>query len=248
LNPAARWQDAVDRGARGDYAEAAAALGLLGDGETRWASLALSTLASHHRQVGDPGRAADLDARALQCATDDESRADALIGLAADAIANHQPEQAASWHQQAATHALDSWRTRTRWHWVGAERALLVGDLPGASEHGREAWAACEGRSVRHVAKSRIVFAAASGEVEALPEVSTVLSGHGWVTLEWPLALVAADHLERLPAGWLVEAWARGRAATYSIEGCLPEDRQQAWRAHPGVRRLREGGSLPGDG
>lgn len=248
MNPQARWQEAVDRGALGDYAEAAAALLRLADEQNRWASLALSTLASHHRQVGDPAGAADFDARALACATDAESRADALIGLAADAIATHDPEQAASRHEQAAAHAADAWRTLTRWHWVGAEWALLVGDLPGAARHGRQALAVCEGLSVRHEAKSRIVLAAVSGRAEELPAVSAVLASRGWVTLEWPLALVASDHPVGVPAAWLAEAWARGRAATDLIEGRLPAGLRNAWRGHPGVRRLREGGVLPGDG
>ncbi len=90
------------------------------------------------------------------------------------------------------------------------------------------------------MAKSRIVRAAATGAVGDLPAVSLVLVAGGWVTLEWPLSLVAADHAEQVPSAWLAEAWETGREATYTIEGRLPATLQPVWRAHPGVRRLRE--------
>ena len=72
-------------------------------------------------------------------------------------------------------------------------------------------------------------------------DVSAVLSSEGWVTLAWPLALVAADHAAQVPAEALAEAWEAGREATYAIERGLPEGLVPLWRAHPGVLRLRAG-------
>lgn len=253
---AAAWEAAVDLGARGRYAEAEALLTPLvsaarstaGD---RWRSLALSLLGSHRRQVGDVTSARQCDTEALQAATDAESRAEALIGLAADAVASGDADSAAEWHADAAADAAEAWRTLTRWHWVGAERALLAGDRSRAEAHARDACAACAGRSARHEAKSRIILAAVSGHAEDLPAVGRVLRDGGWVTLEWPLALVAADHPEGLADSWLAdswlaEAWETGRAATYTIEEGLPEGLREVWRAQPGVRRLRVEGPPTG--
>lgn len=239
-SPSAIWERGVDLGARGRYAESAEHFaGLLGV-DDRWKSLALSSLASHRRQIGDAAGAADLDAEALLGATDAESRADALIGLAADAVASADPARATVWHVESAQPATSGWRTLTRWHWVGAELALLAGDKATATEHARQAIATCLDHSPRHSAKSRIVLAAVTGDVDDLVAVGPILASEGWVTLEWPLALVAADHAPLAPLSWLGEAWEAGRGATYTIEECLPAGLQPVWRSHPGVRRLRE--------
>lgn len=235
----ATWQHAVQLGAQGRYAAADDTLATLSQPGGAWTSLALSTRASHRRQIGATAEAARLDGEALRCGTDTESIADALVGLAADAIASGDAEQAAVWHADASQPAGMGWRTLTRWHWVGAERALLVGDQAAAIEHARAALVACTGESPRHEAKSRIVAAAVTGRVDDLPTVSPLLRAEGWVTLEWPLALVVADHPQATRPGGSAAAWATGRAATYSIEESLPADLRATWRQHPGVRRLR---------
>lgn len=234
------WHAAVDLGARGRYDDAEALVTPLIATRDRWASLSLSMLASHRRQIGDRDSALRMDAEALSTAADPESRADALTGLAADAVASGDADRAALWHADAAAHASATWRTVTRWHWVAAERALLVDDRRLSVEHAREALAACTGRSGRHEAKSRIILAASTGEAGDLIEVGHALREGGWITLAWPLALVAADHRGALPASWLTQAWETGREATYAIERGLAEALIPLWRAHPGVRRLRE--------
>ncbi len=247
----ATWQHAVQLGAQGLYAAADDTLATLSQPGGTWISLALSTCASHRRQIGATAEAARLDGEALRCATDSESIADALVGLAADAIASGDAEQAGAWHADASQPAESGWRTLTRWHWVGAERALLVGDQVAATEHARVALEVCTGQSARHEAKSRIISAAVTGRIEDLPAVSPLLRAEGWVTLEWPLALVAADHPQAARPGgsakpplsgyaaWLAASWATGRAATYSIEESLPAALRATWLHHPGVRRLR---------
>lgn len=182
------------------------------------------------------------DSAACQQACDAESRADALTGLAADAVASGDLARAVAWHDQAAADAAQDWRTLTRWHWVAAESALVSGDPLRATAHARQALAACADRSLRHEAKSRIVLAAASGRVDELVAVCAVLRSEGWVTLAWPLALVAADHAAQVPGDALAEAWEAGREATYAIERGLPEALVPVWRAHPGVLRLRADG------
>src|SRR5690625_1063406 len=84
-----RWLRAVAAGGQGRYAVAAAELAELAH-ETRTgplASLAYSTRASFRRQLGDHTHARGLDGRALALAANDpEACADALVGLAADAL------------------------------------------------------------------------------------------------------------------------------------------------------------------
>jgi hypothetical protein len=240
LAPDSIWVEAVSLGACGQYADSAELLRPLTARADRWASLALSTLASHRRQVGDVTEAAGLDAAALREATDAESRADALIGLAADAVAGGDPQTAAVHHRDAERDAHALWRTLTRWHWVGAELALLTDDRMAAQAHAQAALAACLGHSARHEAKSRIVLAAVTGDLGELARVSATVEDAGWATLSWPLALVAADHAGTVPPPWLVTVWQEGRHATEVIEAGLAASDRAAWRAHPGVRRLRE--------
>lgn len=183
-----------------------------------------------------------MDEQALRHADDAEARADALIGLAADAVASGDLESAVSWHDEAAADAAQEWRTLTRWHWVGAERALLAGEAALAAHHAQQARDACAGQSLRHETKTSIILAAATGRVDALLDLGTVVREEGWTTLAWPLALVAADHGDQLPSDGLAEAWEAGRGATYEIEHGLPESLLPVWRDHPGVRRLRADG------
>ncbi len=240
------WQAAVDLGARGRYAEAEALARSLVAARDRWSSLALSLIASHRRQVGELNSATRCDADALEAATDAQSRAEAMVGLAADAVASGDADGAAVRLEDAASECAADWRTLTRWHWVSAEHALLSGDRVRAVDHARDALAVCAGRSARHEAKSRIIWAAASGQARDLPVLSPILREGGWVTLEWPLALVAADHPDGLPPAWRAQAWEAGRAATYAIEEGLPEGLRGVWRDQPGVLRLREQGAPRG--
>jgi hypothetical protein len=53
-------------------------------------SLAASCLASHLRQLGRHAQAEPLDRLALSITTDPEARADALIGLVADAVGRNE--------------------------------------------------------------------------------------------------------------------------------------------------------------
>lgn len=233
---AALWQHAVDLGAQGSYAEAEQHAVAIGERVDRWSSLALSTRASHLRQVGAPSIA--LDQRAADCAVDDESSADALVGLAADCVGMGDVDPAVSWHVEAARVARD-WRTRTRWHWVGAEIAMLTGDRTMAREHARRAVLTSSGRSDRHHAKSLIVACATSGDLAGMDAVLDLVTVRGWHTLVWPLALVVADHADERSGAWAEHAWAAGARATHVIEQGLPPRLVDTWRSHPGVQRLR---------
>jgi hypothetical protein len=205
-----------------------------------WTSLSSSLRGSWHRQVGAISMAEEWDTRALRSATDDISTADALIGLAADKVASGEAAQAVVFHGDAESFAMSDWRTLTRWHWVGAELNMLQGDHATAVVHAQAASIVCSGRSQRHEAKSSIVQAAATTDARGLPDVFAVVREHGWNTLVWPLALVAADHPEGLEESWLHTAWLAARDATWRIEDCLPAGLAPTWRSQPGVQRLRE--------
>ena len=251
--PGVLWGRVVDLGARGRYAEADDLALTLSDQPSSdqprpWASLVLSTRASHRRQIGAYDEARRLDERAIDEAMDSQSRADALIGLAADAVATADAAAAALWLGEAEEDAGHASRTQTRWHWVGAEYALLVGDAAAARAQARAAVELGAHVSRRHQAKSRIIEAAVTGEVCGLVDVRPSIDASGWWTLAWPLALVGADHAGRCDPDWLSVAWTSGRDATFAIERHLRGDHVEIWRSHPGVRRLRGDGPIPGDG
>lgn len=243
-----RWADAVELGAQGRYGQAREILESIPDGH-RWRSLALSTLASHRRQVG--AAEPELDRAALERAVDIESRADALIGLAADGVAAGNVAQAAE-HLVEAQALVEadahlgedgSWRWVTRWYWVSAELALLRGDPVAAGEEARAARRTCAGHSVRHEAKS-VLIAMAAGDRFALSQaavVADVLRRHGWASLQWPLALILEDARSRYDVP--EDLWSRARqealGAIDRITADLPPDLVGAWRSHPGVRRIQ---------
>ena len=257
-DPEVLWGRAVDAGARGRYADADAILDRLSERAVRlpgnaapavldrWASLALSTQASHRRQIGSPEAAVERDAQALSVAADAESRADALIGLAADAVALADADAARHQHARAETDAGIGWRTQTRWHWVGAELAMLESDHVSAHDHAQAAVVASRECSPRHEVKSQLILAAVTGDVTLLPEIALRIDEGDWITLAWPIALIAGDHAEDCDPAWLARMWSAGREATYAIEGALPVGLVGAWIAHPGVHRLRADGPPAG--
>jgi len=238
------WFTAVDLGARGRYSEATELLRSMCD-HGRWGSLARSTRASHCRQVGAPSR--EYDVQALALAADPESTAEALIGLAADSIAEGSLDDVPEVLHRARTDADVHWRTATRWRWVHAELALAQADSITARRWAREAVTLCENRSRRHWAKSQII-AMAAGDEAALGQahiVAQLLRDHGWITLQWPLALVLSDQPDagENSAGVSGGAgsapwWTDGVAAARQIERELSEPELTWWRTHPGVRRL----------
>src|SRR5215218_1203569 len=87
--PRAGWLLGAALGALGRYGEAKAQLTDVfgGSAPARYRSLAASTLASHHRQLGRHADAGEWDERAAALAgNDSEAIFDARLGLAADAV------------------------------------------------------------------------------------------------------------------------------------------------------------------
>ena len=132
---------AVAAGGQGRYSSAEAELAdlLRREPRGRFASLAMSTRASFHRQLGWHARARGWDGRALAAAGHDpEAGVDAMIGLAADALGLGRLAASAALLTRA-TAALDCaeappTRLAIRLAWVSAELAMAAGGvlLPGA--------------------------------------------------------------------------------------------------------------------
>lgn len=191
--PRDRWLAAVVLGAQGYYARAATLLHDLLHHEAT-ASLAASTLASHRRQLGGHATARKLDATAVATARTDEDRADALLGLAADAIGTGDLIQASRLRDRAP---LTTWRARVRHGWVSAEIELSRGGA--AREHAERALdEAVTAKAVRHRIKSEIVLAAALAASEPVMARKLVTRARDDATdlhlssLVWPASLLLA--------------------------------------------------------
>lgn len=206
--PRQRWLRAVAAGGQGHYAVADADLAVLLR-ETPagpLASLAYSTRASFLRQLGGHNLARGLDGRALALAGDDpEATADALVGLAADALGVGR---------FAATAALLARvgqlpqppapaRLAVRRNWVTAELAMVTGDGATAVRHAElalELASKTRDGMARHQVKSQVVLAGAlccAGSLDkarAVAEAALQDTGRlGLVPLRWALACMLSD-------------------------------------------------------
>jgi hypothetical protein len=200
------WLRAVAAGGQGRYGNAMADLAhvcrLARGGPL--ASLAHSTRASFLRQLGWHDRARRWDGRAMALAgTDNEARADALIGLAADALGVGRFAASATALRRAGEVLAESAPPRlpVRLAWVSAELAMVRGDGATAVGHAERAveMAAAFGSS-RHAMKSDVILAAAlssAGEIVASRRVADAAlqatERQGMIPLRWALACLLAD-------------------------------------------------------
>ena len=200
------WLRAVAAGGQGHYGIAMADLAgvcLLQRGGPL-VSLAHSTRASFLRQLGWHDRARRWDGRAMAMAgSDPEAGADALIGLAADALGVGRFAASAAALRRAGELLTRSVPPRlpVRLAWVSAELAMASGDGPTAVGHAERAieLAATLG-SARHTVKSDVVLAAAlcsAGDIDRSRMVADAAldaaGGLGIVPLRWALACLLAD-------------------------------------------------------
>lgn len=203
-----RWLRAVTAGGQGRYAVAAAELTeLLRDTPSGpLASLALSTWGSFLRQLGDHRGARGLDGRALVLASDGqevdpEAGADALVGLAADALGiGRFAASAALLARAAKLPEAAPVRLGVRRHWVTAELAMVTGDGATAVRNAEQALELTSAGTVRHRVKSQVVLAGALCCAGNLDRARTVAqealadTGRlGLIPLRWALACMLAD-------------------------------------------------------
>jgi hypothetical protein len=207
------WLRAVAAGGQGRYAHAYGDLAVLRRRVSAGplASLAHSTQASFLRQLGWHTLARGWDGRALALAAGDpEAGADALIGLAADALGVGRFAAAARLLTRAdpllASARLPE-RLAVRRRWVAAELAMACGDGAAAVRRAEEAVELAGAMqtmqataSVRHQVKSDVVLAAAlcsAGAVErarAVAQAALDDTGRfGLIPLRWALACLLID-------------------------------------------------------
>jgi hypothetical protein len=204
--PRQLWLRAVGAGGQGRYGSARNDLNTLlrSAPATGLASLAHSTQASFLRQLGWHRQARGWDGRALTLAgADPEAAADALIGLAADALGIGRLAASATLLSRADPIVADAsaHRLPVRRAWVAAELAMVGGDGSAAVRHAEVAVElAATQVSARHCAKSDVVLAAAlcsAGAVERARTVGTAaleLTGRlGLVPLRWAVACLLVD-------------------------------------------------------
>lgn len=192
------WLRAVAAGGQGRYGSALTDLAVLRHAPRGpLVSLAHSTRASFLRQLGWHDRARRWDGRASALAgSDPEAGADALIGLAADALGVGRFAASARALDRAADLVTESARLRVRLAWVSAELAMSRGLGATAVEHAE--WAVEEAAalgSARHTVKSEVVLAAAlccAGDLDGSRRVAGAAlddaEHHGMIPLRWALA------------------------------------------------------------
>jgi hypothetical protein len=205
------WLRAVASGGQGRYGSAHGDLAALrrAPATPRLVSLAHSTQGSLLRQLGWHTLARGWDGRALALAgTDHGARADALIGLAADALGVGRFAAAATLLTRADAALApaelsdnSAERLAVRRQWVGAELAMAAGDGATAVRHAEEGVELARAiASVRHQVKSDVVLAAAlcsAGVTErarAVAETALEATGEfGLTPLRWALACLLID-------------------------------------------------------
>lgn len=202
--PHQTWHRAVVAGGQGRYASAFADLDALGRASGPLASLAFSTGGSFLRQLGWHVGARSWDGRALaRAGSDTEAAADALTGLAADALGVGRFAVSHRLLERTRDVLGDApqGRLSVRLGWVSAELAMFTGDGAAAVGHAERAIGLAESTgSVRHAVKSNVVLAAAlcsAGDLTASRRVADAALAAterlGLVPLSWALACLLAD-------------------------------------------------------
>jgi ATP/maltotriose-dependent transcriptional regulator MalT len=219
--PLELWLRAVAAGGQGRYDSALTDL----DGVHRLqrsgplVSLAHSTRASYLRQLGWHEKARGWDGRAMaQARGDREAGADALIGLAADALGVGRFAASALALGRARDLLADTAPPRlpVRLAWVSAELAMARGDGDTAVGHAERAvQLATTLGSTRHAVKSAVVMAAALGSAGDIDGARRVADA----------ALPDADRAGLIPLCWAL--------------ACLLDDIGSAAYAAPEVVRIR---------
>lgn len=204
--PAEQWLRAVAAGGQGRYGSAAADLESLV--RTRphgvLASLAHSARASFLRQLGGHREARAWDGRAwVEADSDVAAGADALIGLAADALGlgRFALSRRLLLRAEGLVALYTPARLAVRLSWVRAELAMSTGDGSAAVRHAEGAVDSARwSESARHRTKSQVVLAAAlcsAGEVDASRRVADAALRDserlGLIPLSWASASLLAD-------------------------------------------------------
>lgn len=211
-----------------------------------FASLAGSTLAGLHRQLGryDAAREADTAALALSGQAG-EAGFDAALGLVADAVALDGAAGAREHLDRAAAMMPGGWRQRIRLDWIRAEVALAAGAPTVAADHAHDAVAGAEtARAPWHLARGLILLGmaqspAAQQEAEhALRRAAVLAEGLAALPLVWPARSALAALLSARDPEAAEASRAAARLAVRGIAEGLPPSLRGQWLARPEVDGL----------
>ena len=236
---AATWLLGVAHGAAGDYGQAAIALRPLLDGtfgpepaDRLIPGLALTTRAAHLRHLGRIAEATARDNQARELATDDLDPVafEALLGLAADLVAESDPERARE-HVTAADKILARnsgwWRQRVELEWVKTDLALLAEDPKAAAAAAAAALTVAEEAGApRHVARSLMLLAVAQLQGAPGSDAQTDTAGPDRALATLRRAGTLAETLGARPLVWPARA----------LQAALSEDEQESARALASAR------------
>jgi tetratricopeptide (TPR) repeat protein len=256
---AAAWLLGVALGAAGKYGSALAVLepltlsGPVEPALRLFASLAASTAASLHRQLGRHAGARVLDEHALTLAGDaPEALFDARLGLAADAVGLEDSAEARAWLDQAGEvldGRADWWRQRVRNLWVRTEVGMLTGDTASAEKTAESAVSLAEASGApRHVAKSLLFLGVSQVQnggpddaILTLRRAATLAESLGCLPLVWPSRALLGAMLEAESRAESAQSLAGARSTVIAIADDLPEDLRADWLARPDISALLEG-------
>jgi hypothetical protein len=219
------WLRAVTAGGQGRFASARADLTALLRAAPAGppASLARTAQGSFLRQLGWHAQARGFDGRAVALAgADRDAMADALIGLAADALGVGRFEACAALLARSGdapeTVTTPPHRLVIRRAWVTAELAMATGDDATAVRQAQRAAELSTGAgSARHEVKSELVLACALSCAGAIEKARGVADA----------ALDAADRLGLVPLRWAL--------------ACLLGDTGSATHTQQEIRSVRDG-------
>lgn len=218
-----------------------------------FAALAAATSASVRRQLGQAAEAKALDEAAYAYSEGaPEAAFDALLGLAADAVATEDATTATALAGQARVLAeghSDWWRQRVRLAWVEGEVALLVGDAEHAEAVLTPAVQLAEvSGAPRHVAKTLLLVAVAQvqggrfAEAEStLRRAATLAESLGALPTLWPSRALLGALLEQTAPAESAKSLAAARSGVISIADDLPDDLRDVWLDRPDVAALLGG-------
>lgn len=240
-------RSAIEAAAHGQYRVALAELEHLDQsGDSGAISAAYALRASMLRQLHQHDRATEADQRALAHAVgppSSDTRVDALVGLAANAIG--RPGQAQEqWATVVPLLGNASDRVRVRAGWVGAEVHLATGQPEEAVQLAAGAADLAPAVSGRHVAKSTLVLGVCwytCGDedrgIELVSRATLAAADRRLLPLLWPGAYLMAAWLPA-PASSRWRVWAQEVVA--SISQGLPVDLLTGWRTDPAARSLMD--------
>ena len=216
---AAAWLLGVALGAAGKYGSALGVLDPLTETGSEqparrlFASLAASTSASIHRQMGRHTAARSLDEQALELAGDaPEALFDSRLGLAADAVGLEDALTARTWLDRAVEQLAEN---------SGAPRHVA--------------------KSLLFLGVSQVQNGRPAEAAVTLRRAATLAESLGCLPLVWPSRALLGALVEAEAPQESARNLAAARSTVITIADDLPEDLRGDWLSRPDISTLLEG-------